>query len=166
MTHSATDGVQFHSVAVDGWASRTDDARISLEMRTLVPYFPEFRWYRWEGSTFTEGPLRTNRGVEYAIRVTLPADFPSHIPCAQITTPRPLRDFSGRHLTNLGSSTSMHLLEPHDDLPVICHHRPATWGPHLTVYQVVMKARLWLEAYQMHLATGRPIDTWLGHAEP
>ena len=39
-----------------------------------------------------------------------------------------------------------------------------TWTPQRTVYQVVVKARIWFEAYELHLARGAWIDSWLGHA--
>lgn len=137
--------------------------RLAFEMRELAKFFPELRWYKHRGAIFTEGPLRTNGGTPYAVRVVLPDDFPSGIPTLLLTHPKGLRNAHGDLLTDVGVSGPMHLLRPVDGLPRLCHHRPDEWTPTRTVYQVVVKARLWLEAYELHLAHGSAIDRWLPH---
>jgi len=149
---------------IDSDRSMSRDARVAFEAQILASYFPFFEWYEWDGELFAEGPMRTNDGAVFGVRVVLPDDYPSGIPQVLVTHPKPLRDAYGEKLTDLGDCASMHVLRPIDGLPVICHYPAWTWGPHRTVYQVVVKARLWLEAYQQHLRHGRPIDTWLGHA--
>jgi len=140
------------------------DRRVAFEVQTLAQYFPRFAWYQWRGSLFTEGPLTTNHGSTFGIRVVLPVDFPNAMPEALITHPKPLFDAYGEELASLRESAAMHLLTPHDGMPSICHYPAWTWGPHRTVYQVLVKARLWLEAYEHHLRHGTPLDAWLRHA--
>jgi hypothetical protein len=33
----------------------------------------------------------------------------------------------------------------------------------VSLYKILMKARLWLEAYEQHLRRGEPIDKYLSH---
>ncbi|MBM4360050.1 MAG: hypothetical protein FJ096_18245, partial [Deltaproteobacteria bacterium] len=69
----------------------------------------------------------------------------------------------GRSLAKIGVSPEMHLLGTENGLPKLCHYRSDAWTSRRTVYQVVVKARLWFEAFEFHRQTGKPLDYWLGH---
>ena len=141
--------------------SRSQKARLQQEMAILDRYFPGFALYASRGELFAEGPVRTNSGTVYAARVVLPDDYPNSIPMLLVTHPRPLLDWHGRDLGTYGLNHLMHLLCPAEGCPAICHCRPDLWGPTRSLYLVVMKARIWLAAYEMHLRTGKTIDHFL-----
>lgn len=140
------------------------DPRLAIEVSALAPFFPKFRWYQHDGAVFTEGPIHTNSGRLYGLRVVLERGYPNTIPTAIVTYPKPLLDHHGEPLAMRGESSHMHILRPQDGMVTICHYPAWTWTPQRTVYQVVVKARIWFEAYELHLARGEWIDSWLGHA--
>ena len=43
----------------------------------------------------------------------------------------------------------------------ICHWRDDRWHSGITFNRVLMKAMLWLEAYDQHLSTGYDIDAFV-----
>ena len=132
----------------------------------LAQYFPAMRWYRHASRVFCEGPVVTNSKTTYGLRVTLPDDYPSALPALTLTFPRPLRDKRRRIVGRDGGDAAMHVLGAEEDGLAICHYHPGCWSPSHTVYRVLMKGRVWLEAFECHLATGRHIDTFLSHQEP
>lgn len=139
------------------------DPRIRLEHSVLGRYFGTVYWFAWEGSLCAELGLRTNSGIQYAIRLVLHDGYPDELPSALITHPTPLRDRRGRLLSRLGPDATMHILDEEGGFPSICHYHPARWGADMTLYKVAMKARVWLEAYESYLRTGNPIDSYLHH---
>ena len=46
-----------------------------------------------------------------------------------------------------GTSGEQHTLAAHDGLTQICHFNSSQWMSQNTLYQILMKGRLWLEAY-------------------
>lgn len=78
-----------------------------------------------------------------------------------VSNPRPLRDHRGKKLKD--PSASMHTLGLRDDCTKICHFKESLWIPNNTLYLVAMKGRIWLEAYEGHLRTGRALDSFLPH---
>ena len=103
---------------------------------------------------------RTNRGNVYTLRVEL-ADFPDEIPAAFVM--RMLKDKDGEDLD--GISADMHTLESENGCTRICHHGPKSWTPRISLYKVYVKCRLWLEMYELHLQTGKPLDYYLNHQQ-
>ena len=140
--------------------------RIEIEASHLARYFPDVRWYHSAGSLFCEGPVRSNAGAVYGLRAVLPDDYPSSLPRLLVTFPAPLNDADGRPLSRRGPSGSMHILGDVCGHLAICHYHPERWSPTHTLYRVFMKGRVWLEAYERHLATGDDLDTYLAHQEP
>ena len=61
------------------------------------------------------------------------------------------------------SITSFHTLERKYGFQSICHFYPPDWTADITLYQMFMKGRLWIEAYEGHLETVRKLDHFLGH---
>lgn len=78
-----------------------------------------------------------------------------------VSRPKPLRCVSGAALDE--ASASMHVLGTREGGTKICHFRSSRWVPENTLYLVALKGRIWLEAYEAHLRTGKPLDRFLRH---
>jgi hypothetical protein len=132
-----------------------------VERQILSKYFPDFSWINPTDpeKTRVEGDLRTNSKNVYTLRVYVPSDFPNSRPDLVVTSPYPLKGYAGKSLGE--TSASMHTLDPRDGYVKICHYKD--WIPNLTLYLVVLKGRIWLEAFEAHKRTGKPIDHFLKH---
>lgn len=133
--------------------------RLLVEQKLLDRYFPGFTI---GGGTAT-GVLLSNARQAYGVRLDL-GRFPLEMPRAYVTSPV-LATRDGRSFASIQASGELHVL-PADTRgnPQVCHWRPELWTPEHTLYQVVFKVRLWLEAYEAHRATGQPLDRFLPHA--
>ena len=77
---------------------------------------------------------------------------------------RPLLDADGVTLFSRGVSEQMHILGGNDSMGVkVCHHGEHRWTTAITLHHVLLKIRIWLEAYEGHLESGHPLDHWLKH---
>jgi len=137
--------------------------RLTAERKILQRFFPDARWRdpHDAGNTRVEIDMPTNARNRYRIHLLVPPDYPSSQPDLLVVDPCPLR---ARGYDLLDTSGCMHTLTPllrHPEYVRICHYRG--WDPNKTLYLVLMKARLWLEAYESHLRHGNPIDDFLGH---
>jgi hypothetical protein len=75
-----------------------------------------------------------------------------------ITEPLPLLMADGTPVSRLGVSHQMHTLEPSSNGMVqICHWRDSRWHSSILLQKVFLKALIWIEAYEQHIATGRPL---------
>jgi hypothetical protein len=101
---------------------------------------------------------RTNAGNIYTLRIEL-SDFPTNIPRVFVT--RMLYSYSGTPLDS--PSMSMHTLSSERGWTRICHYGPNAWTPYVSIYKVYVRCRLWLEIYELHLKTGKPMDYYLKH---
>lgn len=139
--------------------------RLAMEAQLLAEYFPRFH-IQSPGDPVQCGVVgmhRTNTGNEYALWIPL-GNFPNEAPRMYVVSPKNLRHRSGQLLSSLGTSSAMHLLGPNEHgHPQICHYNGQYWHPKVTLHKIVMKGRLWLEAYENHLVSGRNIDEYLGH---
>jgi hypothetical protein len=139
--------------------------RLALEHQMLqsqgMGQFSVFHDSR-DDSYYLSGTAQTNAGRSYDLFASIPQGFPDHRPALYVTNPNPLRMAAGRALSDLGISHSMHTLSPAASGAVqICHWRDAQWHAAITLHRVMLKALLWLEAYEQHLATGRSIDAFV-----
>jgi hypothetical protein len=135
--------------------------RLETEQRILNHYFPALR-FQTRPVRGVLGPLKTNSGQQYTLWVRTDR-FPDSPPPVYVLRPH-LKAFCGSDLADYGASSSYHTLTPDSHgHPQVCHHSSSMWHPKLTIYHAVLKARIWLEAYERHLQTGRPIDRWLEH---
>lgn len=122
--------------------------------------------FEHDGTQYTRatGHLASNSDTQYSILVEL-KDFPDQLPEVFVIDPV-LRHVNGYPLSDMGGNQSFHLLRPsvlgHAH---ICHFPKRMWRPSITLRHVLMKIRLWIEAYEEHHRTGRPIDTFLAHVE-
>ena len=141
-------------------------ARLQKEQALLKTYFPTFHIQCPDdpGRAGAVGTLTTNAGNEYGLWIPLGTTFPNERPEMFVVSPKGLTNRRGKKLAKIGTDAAMHLLAPNEHgHPQICHHNDASWTPNVTLYKVVMKARLWLEAYEMHKTTGKDIDHYLPH---
>jgi hypothetical protein len=75
-----------------------------------------------------------------------------------LTYPLPLYTAAGYLVSALGTSHDMHTLAPSSSGQVqICHWRDDRWHSGILLHKVFLKGLLWIEAYEQHLATGRPL---------
>jgi len=135
--------------------------RLQQEIAILEKYFP--RKYKFE-NLYLENELldvgvKTQSGKVYRLNIKLEPDYPNSMPAVYVVFPLPLLEYNGNVIS--GASHEMHTLS-NDGLNVqICHFKKDNWNPHQSLYKVILKARIWLEAYEGHLASGHPIDNFL-----
>ncbi len=134
--------------------------RLAAEKAILAKNFPTFRWSG--DGLVVDGTLHTNRGREYRVRLDSLLGYPSAMPRVLVTAPT-LYTRDGRPMWEVGTSAKMHTLTPLGTWVQVCHGRGDRWETRDTLYLAVLKARLWLEAYEYHLDTGEPLDRWLSH---
>ncbi len=104
------------------------------------------------------GTATANSGRRYSLYMPIPSAYPYQRPSLYVTDPNPLRMFNGIPVSSLGVSHQMHTLAPHPTgWPQICHWRDARWHSGILLQKVFLKALIWIEAYEQHLATGRPL---------
>ena len=121
----------------------------------------DFRFYNPTDDKNCEliGWIKTTHENYYKIRFTI-AGFPYRCPEAYIISPI-LKDYYGKKLADYGISHAMHLLLPRNNEVHMCLYKPDFWSPNNTLNQLILKARIWLEAYEQHLVTGKDIDSFV-----
>ncbi|UGX99545.1 hypothetical protein G6321_00054875 (plasmid) [Bradyrhizobium barranii subsp. barranii] len=135
--------------------------RVALEHQILQNEgFTQFGVYHHASDdTYSAGgTATTSSGRNYRLYCPIPAGYPTERPSLYITDPQPLLNYHGAAISGLGVSHAMHTLEPHAVGWVqICHWRSARWHAGIVLQKVFLKALLWFEAYEQHLATGRDL---------
>ena len=137
--------------------------RLGKEQEILQKYFAQFQFKSAGSLVYLDGAMTTNGKNYYMLRLFVPPDMPNSVPEVVVIYPNPITDFSGKKLTEYAHSSTMHLLSPKDGYPKICTYKATHWNPNRTFYNVLMKARIWLEALDGHKATGNPLDYYLKH---
>jgi hypothetical protein len=138
--------------------------RLGLEHAILQQQgFAQFGvyFYKDTDSYNAYGYATSNSGRRYFLWMPIPSGFPEQRPPLYITDPRPLLDASGRSIVSLGISHYMHTLAPQGDWVQICHWRDDRWHSGIVLQKVFLKAHLWIEAYEQHLATGKHISEFV-----
>ena len=59
------------------------------------------------------------------------------------------------------NTTILIALPSKDGYTQICHFLPRSWKGDKTLFDIIMKGRTWLEAYEIHLQTGVSLDRYL-----
>jgi hypothetical protein len=139
--------------------------RIEREEQLIGQYFPGFRIQSPDDPAYAGviGRLLSSRNIQYTLWIPL-GNFPNEAPKMYIVEPKSLKDSNGRLLSDYSANGSMHLLSPDNNRhPQICHYNGRYWSPNVTLYKIIMKGRLWIEAYENHLITGNNIDHYLKH---
>lgn len=107
---------------------------------------------------YAAGTATANSGRRYQLHIPIPSGYPVERPPMYLTDPYPLRMANGNLVASLGVSHQMHTLEPSSSGWVqICHWRTARWHSGIVLQKVFLKGLIWIEAYEQHLATGRPL---------
>lgn len=135
--------------------------RLQAEMTVLEQHLKSNTYQFFDMGTehpyLTVGAM-TNSGHVYTLKIML-EDFPYQIP--PVCVMNPLRSKTGKKLCK--PDGNMHVLCEIDGHTQICHYGYYSWKADVSLYKVFMKCRLWLEMYEEHLRTGRPIDYYLKH---
>ena len=140
--------------------SQTQQRRLSMEKGILEKYFPgRVTWIDPQGSTKVEVAMNTNNGKAYTLRVYVPGDCLNS--CPVMVVRRPSSPLTLRNGDQVPCSGDYHCWGKHDGYTQICHYRACNWTSSNTLYQVFMKGRIWLEAYEGHLRTGRALSAYL-----
>jgi hypothetical protein len=127
--------------------------------------FTQFTVYHQasDDTYYASGYAHSNAGNMYGLHLTIPSGFPYSRPLLYVTYPKPLLMADGSRVAALGVSHAMHTLAPSSDGMVqICHWRDSRWHSGILLQKVFLKALLWIEAYEQHLATGRPLCEFVG----
>jgi hypothetical protein len=96
----------------------------------------------------------------YRMRVYVPGGYPDEKPKVYVEVPVSLRAYQlGKTISDYAPSHNYHVLRPSQAGEVqICHFSDGAWDASKSIHLVVLKAKLWLQAYgEHHLKTGQPI---------
>lgn len=99
-------------------------------------------------------------GDWYRLRLYVPGAYPDEKPRVYVEHPVPLRAYlSGKMIHDYAPSHNYHVLSTSKNGEVqICHFSDAAWDATKSLHLVVLKAKLWLQAYgEHHMRTGQPI---------
>lgn len=111
-------------------------------------------------ATKVEVSITCSNDKEYTLRVYLPSDFPNSCPSMIVSSPpKCLKRKNGSSLNH--SSREDHTLSSKDGCTQICHCRANSWRNDYSLYDVITKGLVWLEAYEVHLQNGYPLNTYL-----
>lgn len=147
-------------------------------MKELGLMFDDFQRQRLQ---FEEGQLKENHphcefllgndlalariwhsagGSWFRLRVYVPGGYPDEKPKVYVEEPVPLRAYwLGKNISDYAPGHNFHVLvtSPKGEVQ-ICHFSDAAWDARKSLHLVVLKAKLWLQAYaEHHLRTGQPI---------
>jgi hypothetical protein len=135
--------------------------RLAIEHQVLQREgFDQFGVYHHasDNSYSASGTATANSGHQYRLWIPLPFGYPNQRPPMYVTSPDPLRMYDGSLVSSLGVSHQMHTLMPlSNGWPQVCHWRDARWHSGILLQKVFLKGLLWIEAYEQHIATGRPL---------
>ncbi|CAH3029843.1 unnamed protein product, partial [Porites evermanni] len=141
--------------------SATQQKRLGFEKNLLEKYFRNIvTWIDPTGNTRVEVRVTCTNDKQYTLRVYLPSDYPSSCPEMIVSYPSScLRRRDGSLMS--GMSGADHILGIRDGCTKICHFDSSLWKDDNTLYQIVMKGLIWLEAYEAHLRTGHSLNRYL-----
>lgn len=135
--------------------------RLQMETLILEKYFP--KKFRFENlglsNELLDVGVKTQSGNIYRLNIKLDNDYPNSLPKVYVIYPLPLLNHNGSVIG--GASHSLHTLGNDGENIQICHYKSENWNPNQSLYKIVLKARIWLEAYEGHLRTGKAIDDYL-----
>ena len=132
------------------------------QLRELKGFCESYRVMR-RRTTFgmrVEVVVLLTRGKKYVLRVDLPPNFPNSCPSMFVIAPDGIlrrKDHSSLRF----ESRQDHILDSQHGYTRIAHFAPNHWFGNETLLQVIQKGLVWLEAYEMHLKQGYPINWFL-----
>jgi len=138
--------------------------RLNLEKQILANELPQFNFHFINSAPYISGWQSTSshRG-NYQLKLILGNNYPCDMPALFVNSPLILfQRNSSRTINELGSSHNFHTLPngPRGCVQ-ICHTKPELWSPSMTCVAVLMKAIVWLEAYDAYLQTGQAFNDFL-----
>lgn len=138
--------------------------RLGVEKQLLDKYFKDR--VTWNNPTSfdanVEIKMTSNSDRSYILRVYLEHDFPNSCPQMVLVSPENPLLRNGDPLPIV--SSVFHTIGMRGDGYIkLCHFIPEEWTNDNTLFQVFMKGRLWIEAYEGHLDTSKNIDEYLKH---
>ena len=134
--------------------------RLKIEYAAMAAIFPTKQFHFFSDKLIFA--VQTNSRKVYTVKVDLSGNYPYEVPKVFITNPHPLYTKNGQSM--LEPSHQMHALRGENGCVRVCHYGQIDWHPGVTCYQVIVKVRVWLEMYEAHLKTGRPLDYYLTSA--
>ena len=99
----------------------------------------------------------TDNDKTYCLEIDL-TGYPEYMPSMYVR-----KELKTKDGTKMGTSGAMHCLGTQDGRTKICHGNGSHWRPDTSLLALYFKGKLWLEAYEHHLATGETIDSLLKH---
>jgi hypothetical protein len=109
-----------------------------------------------------ERNIKTGWNNDYRLRILVGKNYPEQLPDLVVcASPKPMpksSEWQGTHTT--------HTWPQKYGLLQICFYHPLCWTRKNMLYQVFEKGEQWLEAYEEHLATGKPMNELLSAMEP
>ena len=115
-------------------------------------------WYKASDTYEASGTTSSSSGKVYTLAIPIPTGVPQQRPPMYLTYPDPVYLWNGNRVSSLGTNHDMHTLAPSTSGQVqICHWRDDRWHSAIMLHKVFLKGLLWIEAYEQHLATGRPL---------
>jgi hypothetical protein len=133
--------------------------RLLLEEQVLKEYHPDCEFVI--GGDFATARIwHAVGGSWFRLRVHACRAYPDEKPMVHVEFPVPLPAYwTGQTISDYAPSHNYHVLRTSGYGEVqICHFSEKDWDASKTLHLVVLKAKLWLEAYaEHHMRTGRPI---------
>jgi hypothetical protein len=133
--------------------------RLRFEEEQLKESHPHCEF--WMGDDWAIAKIWHSAGGSwYRLRVYVPGGYPDEKPRVYVEEPAPLRAYLlGKKISDYAPSHNFHVLTTSQKGEVqICHFSDAAWDASKSLHLVVLKAKLWLQAYaEHHLRTGQPI---------
>lgn len=132
--------------------------RLNFEQQLLNENHPRCE-FNWGESSGVIKIWHDVAGSWYLLRVWVPGTYPDEKPKVFVEHPFPLLHKSGRKISEYAPNHNYHILSNSSKGEVqICHFSETAWDATKTLHLVVLKAKLWLQAYgEHHLTTGQPI---------
>ena len=130
------------------------EAEVALLKRKLSPGVWHFDLNRER--PFLAMAVKTKSGNLYTIQIELDR-FPQAVPKVFIT--KMLRDHDGEAMNE--ARHSLHTLSSEHGWTRICHYGQESWTPGVSLYKIYIKCALWLNIYEVHLKTGKPMEYYL-----
>ena len=130
-------------------------ARLKHERNWLENYYDgeKFPMKKMYGMSVFERDVKTSRNNVYRLRILVGENYPERLPDLVVcSSPEPMpksAEWQGRHTT--------HTWPQKYGLLQICFYRQVCWTRENKLFQVFEKGEEWLEAYEEHLETGKPI---------
>ena len=136
------------------------ESRLHFETAILQRYFPKRFIFTKEGrkEVLLVG-VKSQSGKVYQIKIELSEIYPIEMPTVFIVYPKGLKNFNGKRLPAFNHE--MHTLATDANRVQVCHFLPCNWNPMQSLYKVILKVKIWLEAYEFYLKTSKPISDYL-----